>query len=156
MTAPMADAGYYADGTPVVDLDEVRQRGRQVAQTLQQMARHGILQAVFGLHLSGDVGAMLQEIACLRRLVAAAGRSRVGQIFDAGAGGIPADVVEVVDAEGDRWLRAGFIDRSNHEDDTGQLADWVTASGSGWCSTAGLLECAPVQVVRVIESETGR
>ncbi len=54
-----------------VDLDEVRLRGRQVAQILQMVVWPGGLPAVFGLHLSGDVGQMLQEIEELRAIVAA-------------------------------------------------------------------------------------
>lgn len=61
-----------------VDLDQVRANGLQVARLLQntdleQLFRtlwpHGI-PAVFGTHLSGDVGAMMQEIEYLRDVVA--------------------------------------------------------------------------------------
>ncbi len=57
-----------------VDLDAVRGRGRQIAQTLQMVVWPGGLPAVFGLHLSGDVGAMMQEIEYLR--------ARLGEVRD--------------------------------------------------------------------------
>lgn len=60
-----------------VDLDAVRERGRQVARTLQMVVWPGGLPAVFGLHLSGDVGQMAQEIEYLRGQVAIAGRRTV-------------------------------------------------------------------------------
>lgn len=48
-----------------VDLAEVRERGKQVARILAN-AWPGAMPAVFGLHMSGDVGHMLQELEHLR------------------------------------------------------------------------------------------
>ncbi len=55
-----------------VDLAEVRARGREAARHLQ--AVDGVLPAVFGAHLSGDVGQMMQEIEYLR--------ARLGEVRD--------------------------------------------------------------------------
>lgn len=74
-----------------VDLDEVRQRGRQVAKILAMLAWPGTGQpAVFGLHLSGDVGAMVQEIDHLRGVLGVRSDGYEGDGFDLSlrAGGI--------------------------------------------------------------------
>jgi hypothetical protein len=65
-----AAAAPPADAPPPVDLDEVRARGLQIARILQMMVWPGGLPAVFGLHLSGDVGHLLQEVEQLRATVA--------------------------------------------------------------------------------------
>ncbi len=53
-----------------VDLAEVRERGVQVARILANVWP-GHPPAVFGLHMSGDVGRMLQELEYLRLKLAA-------------------------------------------------------------------------------------
>ncbi len=59
------------DGQPEpVDLAEVRERGLQVARILAT-AWPFDMPAVFGLHMSGDVGHMLQELEHLRLRIAA-------------------------------------------------------------------------------------
>ncbi len=66
---PASTAGLY----PMrVDLAEVRARGQEAARHLQTV--DGVLPAVFGAHLSGDVGAMMQEIEYLR--------ARLGEVRD--------------------------------------------------------------------------
>lgn len=74
-----------------VDLDEVRQRGIQVGRILAMLVWPGTGQpAVFGTHLSGDVGAMLQEIDHLRGVLGTRVDGYAGDAFDRSlrAGGV--------------------------------------------------------------------
>ncbi len=65
-----------------VDLDEVRQRGRAVGRILSMVVWPGGMPAEFGLHLSGDVGAMLQEIDHLRGVLGARNDGYEGDALD--------------------------------------------------------------------------
>ncbi len=68
----MRALGAAAPSAPFpVDLDEVRQRGLQVARIMQMVTWAQRQPAVLGLHLSGDVGGMLQEISYLRAALSA-------------------------------------------------------------------------------------
>ncbi len=60
-----------------VDLDAVRDHGRQIARILQAADWVGGLPIIFGKHLSTDVGAMMQEIEYLRAMLAKVRERRV-------------------------------------------------------------------------------
>ncbi len=71
LAAIQSAAAPPPDAPSPVDLEEVRTRNRQIARILQTVVWPGGLPAVFGLHLSGDVGHLIQEVTQLRATVAA-------------------------------------------------------------------------------------
>jgi hypothetical protein len=78
-------------------------------------------------------------------------RAHVGDLIGGNTNGIAANVVEVVNCEGDLWRRAVGDERYAIEDDgtvdRSVEYDWVTAGG--WSSTEGLLAYTPLRVTKI-------
>lgn len=91
-----------------------------------------------------------EALGCRRRIAEREGwkppRTQVRDTISVNAVGIPDDVLEFVDSEGDTWRRPGSRDEATYD---GQLYDWVTTGGGGWSTTEGRLGYTPLRVTKV-------